>query len=60
MEPPNRFAVPADDLDAVRVDHADQVEENKEARPPDISNWAGRLTPAFGDGGGGSCDGDGE
>ncbi len=59
MEPRNRFAVPVDDLEAVRVDVAAQVQEQAEARAPECSDWSGRLPPAFG-GGGGDADADGE
>lgn len=58
MEPRNRFAVPVDDLDTVRVDQSAQVQEQAEPLVPDASNWAGALVPAYGDGAGGDADGD--
>jgi hypothetical protein len=60
MEPRNRFAVPADELDAVRVDLAEQVQQQGEPRAPESSDWGGQLPPAFGGGGGANADADGE
>jgi hypothetical protein len=60
MEPRNRFAVPADELDAVRVDTLEQVQEQTEPRPPKSSDWNAQLPPAFGGGGGPNADADGD
>ena len=59
MEPRNRFAVPSKELDAARVDLAEQVQEQTESRAPQSSDWGGQLPPAFG-GGGAHVDADGE
>lgn len=56
----NRFAVPSDELDAVRVDVAEQVQEQTQARAPQSSDWGGQRPAAFGDGGGANADADGE
>jgi hypothetical protein len=58
MEPRNRFAVPSDNLDAVRVDHTEQVQEQIEPRAPESGDWGGRLPPAHGGGGGATADGE--
>ena len=60
MEPRNRFAVPSDELDAVRVDHKQQVQEQSEPRAPESGDWGGRLPAAHGGGGGAHADADGE
>lgn len=60
MDSRNRFAVPSDELDAVRVDLAEQVQGQTEARAPQSSEWGGHLPPAFGGGGGANADADGE
>ena len=60
MAPRNRFAVPSEELDAVRVDLAEQVQEQTEVQAPQSSGWGGQLPPAFGGGGGANVDADGE
>lgn len=60
MEPRNRFAVPSDELDAVRVDHAEQVEEQSESCAPESRDWVGRPASTHGGGGGANADADGE
>lgn len=56
MEIRNRFAVPAEDLEAVRVDHALQVQEQAAPRAPQSWDW-GSLPSAPG---AGWADADGE
>ena len=56
MTSPNRFAVPLENLDTVRVVLAEQVQAQAAALPPpDTGREQGAL-----DGGGGGCDGDGD
>jgi len=59
MELRNRFAVPADQLDAVHVDLAEQVQQQGEPRAPESSDWGGQL-PRVSGGGGADADADGE
>lgn len=58
MTNPNRYAVPLEQLDDVRVASTEQVEEQATAASGDTGSWAGALPPAFGDGGGHDGDGD--
>lgn len=58
MTSPKRYAVPMEQLDAVEVAAAEQVQETRADAHPDGSAWGGQLSPA--DGGGGSNDADGE
>ena len=49
----NRFAVPLEQLDGIRVAAAEQVQEQSEPRhPAEAATWGG-LLPAHLDGGGG-------
>ena len=59
MEQRNRFAVPADDLDGVKVDLSEQVQEQSEPRSPESSQWNGPMPHPFGDGAT-SADADGD
>jgi hypothetical protein len=56
MTDPNRFAVPAEDLDEVHVAAAEQVF----GQPPEDLRWAagGALVHPYGDGLGQDADGD--
>ena len=56
MTNPNRYAVPLEVLDGVRVGVAHQVQEQTTSRPDDAPLWGGAVAPAA-DGGG---DGDGD
>jgi hypothetical protein len=60
MEASNRFAVPANDLDSVRVYLSEHVQEQTEPRAAEFSEWGGQLPPVFGGGGGANADADGE
>ena len=56
----NRFAVPLEQLDGVRVAAAEQVQERSEPRQPsEAATWGG-LLPAHLDGGGGGTVDDGD
>ncbi|HWH29244.1 MAG TPA: hypothetical protein VNU26_09830 [Mycobacteriales bacterium] len=57
MDPRNRFAVSADELDAARVDVEEQVEEQAEVRLHEA--WGATTPHPFGDGATGA-DGDGD
>jgi hypothetical protein len=50
MESRNRFAVPADELDAVRVHLGEQLQELAEPRAPESSQWNGQMPHPYGDG----------
>lgn len=50
MEPRNRFAVPAEHLEAERVDQSVQVQEQAEPRTPESSQWNRPISHPFGDG----------
>jgi hypothetical protein len=50
MESQNRFAVPADELDAVMVHLREQVQEQAEPRAAESSQWSGLLPHPFADG----------
>lgn len=56
MTDPRRFAVPLDQLDGVRVDESEQVQEQRTGERPDASAWSGPQVHPFGDG----LDADGE
>lgn len=58
MTEPNRYAVPVDQLDDVRVAAAEQVEVERVLPAAGGGSWTGELGPAFGDGA--SADADGE
>lgn len=58
MTNPNRYAVPIDRLDGVRVEAAEQVEEQALLPASDTGSWTGALAPAHGDGAGQDADGD--
>ena len=51
MTAPKRYAVPVEQLDAVHVPTADQVQEERAVAPPDAGTWGGSLVPPYGDGG---------
>lgn len=53
-----RYAVPAEQLDAVRVEESEQVTEQREPEHPDASLWSGPQLHPFGDGASGDVDGD--
>ncbi len=60
MKSRNRFAVAADELDAVRVHLGEQVQEQVEPRMPESSQWTGPIPHPYGGGGAihGDADGD--
>ncbi len=58
MTEPNRFAVPLDQLEGVRVAESEQVTEQASSLHPDSSAWNGPLLHPFGDGMGTDADGE--
>lgn len=50
MESRSRFAVPADELDAVKVHLGEQVQEQAEPRAVESSQWSGLRPHPFADG----------
>ncbi len=58
MTEPNRYAVPAEQLEGVRVADTEQVQEQSVSPHPDSSAWSGPQLHPFGDGMGTDADGD--
>jgi len=58
MELRNRFTVPVDELDAVRVAREQQVQEQAEPRAPESSQWGGQVPHAAGSGTDADADGE--
>lgn len=58
MTEPNRYAVPVESLEGVRVAETEQVQEQPAPPHPDASSWSGPQLHPFGDGMGTDVDGD--
>ncbi len=58
MTEPNRYAVPLESLDGVRVAETEQVQEVSAPPHPESSAWNGPQLHPFGDGMGTDVDGD--
>ncbi len=50
MESRNRYAIPAEHLETVRVDDSEQVQEQAQPRPTESSLWNAPMPHPFGDG----------
>jgi hypothetical protein len=55
---PNRYAVPLEQLDSVRVAESEQVSAQPDTQHPDSTSWAAPALHPFGDGMTGDADGD--
>ena len=55
---PNRYAVPLEQLDGVRVEECDQVCVQAASQQPGSTQWAGMPLHPFGDGMTGDADGE--
>jgi hypothetical protein len=53
----NRYAVPLEQLDSLRVQPSELVTAQQEPSHPDSAHWAGPALHPFGDGMGGDADG---
>jgi hypothetical protein len=55
---PNRYAVPLEQLDSLRVEPASQLTGQVEPTQPDSADWSGAQPHPFGDGMSGDADGE--